>query len=85
MAQEFDKGNAPVMGRDVLDWFWSGLTSTLNAQPSTIHLPSWPRRLVYCLLMRTLPTTKLRKAGLDWPQKGTKSSEGYRGLCRQRW
>ncbi len=37
----------------VLAWLWNRLAPTLNSQPSTTnHL--WPRRLVYCLPMRTL-------------------------------
>lgn len=37
----------------VLAWLWNRLPPTLNPQPSTLNHP-WPRRLVYCLPMRTL-------------------------------
>jgi CRISPR-associated endonuclease/helicase Cas3 len=38
----------------VLAWLWNRvLQPTLNPQPSTLNSP-WPRRLVYCLPMRTL-------------------------------
>ena len=37
----------------VLAWLWNRLAPSLNSQPSTLNQP-WPRRLVYCLPMRTL-------------------------------
>ena len=38
----------------VLAWLWNRvLQPSLNSQPSTLNQP-WPRRLVYCLPMRTL-------------------------------
>jgi len=58
----------------VLAWLWNRVAPTLNSQPSTLNR-SWPRRLVYCLPMRTLPITKALKAGLDWPQKCTKKTD----------
>ncbi len=36
----------------VLAWLWNRVV--LNSQPSTINSSPWPRRLVYCLPMRTL-------------------------------
>ena len=38
----------------VLAWLWNRLAPALNSQPSTLNSPEWPRRLVYCLPMRTL-------------------------------
>ncbi len=39
----------------VLAWLWNRLAPTLDPQPSTVTPYSpWPRRLVYCLPMRTL-------------------------------
>ena len=38
----------------VLAWLWNRVLPTLNPQPSTLNSPQWPRRLVYCLPMRTL-------------------------------
>lgn len=38
----------------VLAWLWNRVASSLNSQPSTINRSQWPRRLVYCLPMRTL-------------------------------
>jgi CRISPR-associated endonuclease/helicase Cas3 len=37
----------------VLAWLWNRVAPTPNSQPSTLNR-SWPRRLVYCLPMRTL-------------------------------
>src|SRR5208282_1744714 len=37
----------------VLAWLWNRVAPSLNSQPSTIN-QLWPRRLVYCLPMRTL-------------------------------
>ena len=37
----------------VLAWLWNRLAPTLNPQPSALNAV-WPRRLVYCLPMRTL-------------------------------
>jgi len=37
----------------VVAWLWNRLAPTLNSQASTTN-PEWPRRLVYCLPMRTL-------------------------------
>ncbi len=37
----------------VLAWLWNRLAPSLNSQLSTLNQP-WPRRLVYCLPMRTL-------------------------------
>jgi len=37
----------------VLARLWNRLLSSLNPLPSTLN-PTWPRRLVYCLPMRTL-------------------------------
>jgi CRISPR-associated endonuclease/helicase Cas3 len=38
----------------VLAWLWNRLLPSLNSQQSTRNSPPWPRRLVYCLPMRTL-------------------------------
>ncbi len=39
----------------VLAWLWNRVAvPSLNSQPSTIKSAQWPRRLVYCLSMRTL-------------------------------
>src|SRR5258706_4623013 len=38
----------------VLAWLWNRLLPSLKSQPSTINSSEWPRRLVYCLPMRTL-------------------------------
>jgi len=38
----------------VLAWLWNRAVPSLNSQPSTINPLQWPRRLVYCLPMRTL-------------------------------
>ena len=39
----------------VLAWLWNRVAApSLNSQPSTKNFPEWPRRLVYCLPMRTL-------------------------------
>src|SRR6266516_4805820 len=38
----------------VLAWLWNRVAPSLNSQPSTINSSQWPRRLVYCLPMRTL-------------------------------
>ncbi len=38
----------------VLAWLWNRLLPSLNSRPSTLNSPQWPRRLVYCLPMRTL-------------------------------
>jgi CRISPR-associated endonuclease/helicase Cas3 len=38
----------------VLAWLWNRVAPSLNSQPSTLTSPPWPRRLVYCLPMRTL-------------------------------
>src|SRR5438477_5350772 len=38
----------------VLAWLWNRIAPSLNSQPSTINSSQWPRRLVYCLPMRTL-------------------------------
>src|SRR5438445_1768063 len=39
----------------VLAWLWNRIVlPSLNSQPSTLKTPPWPRRLVYCLPMRTL-------------------------------
>jgi CRISPR-associated endonuclease/helicase Cas3 len=40
----------------VLAWLWNriGTPSEIGHLPSTIHQTPWPRRLVYCLPMRTL-------------------------------
>ena len=37
----------------VLAWLWNRLAPTLTTQPSVLN-PACPRRLVYCLPMRTL-------------------------------
>jgi CRISPR-associated endonuclease/helicase Cas3 len=37
----------------VLAWLWHRVAPSLNSQPATLSQP-WPRRLVYCLPMRTL-------------------------------
>jgi CRISPR-associated endonuclease/helicase Cas3 len=37
----------------VLAWLWNRVALSLNSQLSTLNQP-WPRRLVYCLPMRTL-------------------------------
>src|SRR4051794_27805406 len=37
----------------VLAWLWNRLARSLNSSP-TVGNPEWPRRLVYCLPMRTL-------------------------------
>lgn len=42
----------------VLAWLWNRLAPTLNSQPQTINRPNWPRRLVYCLPMRSLVCQK---------------------------
>jgi len=42
----------------VLAWLWNRITPSLNPQPSTIN-PLWPRRLVYCLPMRTMGLRRL--------------------------
>src|SRR5205085_1182083 len=49
----------------VLAWLWNRLFPTLNSQPSTINSPQWPRRLVYCLPMRTL-VEQTRDNVRDW-------------------
>jgi CRISPR-associated endonuclease/helicase Cas3 len=36
----------------VLAWLWNRLAPSLNLQPSTLNQPR-PRRVVYCLPMRT--------------------------------
>ena len=38
----------------VLAWLWNRLSPSINAQPSALNPPQWPRRLVYCLPMRTV-------------------------------
>jgi hypothetical protein len=38
----------------VLAWLWNRVAPSLNPQPSTINPSQWPRRLAYCLPMRTL-------------------------------
>src|SRR5438477_4723662 len=38
----------------VLAWLWNRIAPSLNSQPLTLNSPQWPRRLVYCLPMRTL-------------------------------
>src|SRR5439155_23515597 len=38
----------------VLAWLWNRLFSSRYSQPTTINSSQWPRRLVYCLPMRTL-------------------------------
>lgn len=42
----------------VLAWLWNRLAPAINHQPSTLNQP-WPRRLVYCLPMRTLGVSGL--------------------------
>ncbi len=42
----------------VLAWLWNRVAPSLNSQPSTISSSQWPRRLVYCLPMRTLVEQK---------------------------
>ncbi|HEY5705573.1 MAG TPA: hypothetical protein VIS96_08380 [Terrimicrobiaceae bacterium] len=38
----------------VLAWLWNRVSiPSINNQRSTINCPKWPRRLVYCLPMRT--------------------------------
>lgn len=69
----------------VLAWLWNRVgVSSLNPQSKTIN-PPWPRRLVYCLPMRTLVEQThdeaekwLRAHGLLWDGKGT--HEGKVGL-----
>src|SRR6266542_1590206 len=38
----------------VLAWLWNRVAPSLNSKPSPINSSQWPRRLVYCLPMRTL-------------------------------
>ena len=38
----------------VLAWLWNRLSPSISSQPSTPQPSDWPRRLVYCLPMRTL-------------------------------
>lgn len=49
----------------VLAWLWNRLAPTLNSQPTTLNSPEWPRRLVYCLPMRTL-VEQTRDNVADW-------------------
>src|ERR1035438_394588 len=56
----------------VLAWLWNRLAPTLNSQPSTInHL--WPRRLVYCLTVRTLGEGRLDR-------KSTRLNSSHLGI-----
>jgi CRISPR-associated endonuclease/helicase Cas3 len=43
----------------VLARLWNRVAPSLNTQPSTINSPTWLRRLVYCLSMRTLAVSGL--------------------------
>ena len=38
----------------VFAWLWNRVGRSIDSQPSPINSPAWPRRLVYCLPMRTL-------------------------------
>ncbi len=39
----------------ILAWIWNRVVlPALNPKPATLNSPEWPRRLVYCLPMRTL-------------------------------
>ncbi len=45
-------------GAVVLAWLWNRvMVPSLNSQPATINQSHWPRRLVYCLPMRTRRAT----------------------------
>jgi CRISPR-associated endonuclease/helicase Cas3 len=65
----------------VLAWLWNRIeTSAHKLPPSTLNLSQWPRRLVYCLPMRTLvdqTETNVR----DWlKQLGLAETVGVRIL-----
>ena len=50
----------------VLAWLWNRVAvAPLNSQPSTNRSPRWPRRLVYCLPMRTL-VEQTRDNAFEW-------------------
>ena len=62
----------------VLAWMWNRVLLPLNSQPSTLNSP-WPRRLVYCLPMRTLveqTEKEVRKWLLRLARKHTKPRDG---------
>jgi len=65
----------------VLAWLWNRADlHTLNAQPPTPNRP-WPRRLVYCLPMRTL-VEQTRDNVADWL---TKLVKAYPGNSELEW
>jgi len=49
----------------VLAWLWNRLAPALNPQTSTSTSAQWPRRLVYCLPMRTL-VDQTRENAATW-------------------
>src|SRR5947207_9396244 len=49
----------------VIAWLWNRVAPSLNSQPSTINSSQSPRRLVYCLPMRTL-VEQTRDNAFEW-------------------
>src|SRR5207247_4060401 len=63
----------------VLAWLWNRFLAILNNKPSSINSPQWPRRLVYCLPMRTLveqTDRDVRKWLVRLARKYTKPRDG---------
>ena len=64
----------------VLAWLWNRVAvPPLNSQPSTVKSAQWPRRLVYCLPMRTLveqTQREIRKWLLRLARQHTKPRDG---------
>jgi len=63
----------------VLAWLWNRLAPDLNPQTSTSTSAQWPRRLVYCLPMRTLvdqTEKEVRRWILRLARKHTKPRDG---------
>src|SRR5947207_15082403 len=67
----------------VLAWLWNRVAPTLNSQPSTLNR-SWPRRLVYCLPMRTLVEQTEREITKWLRNLSNKADElGFAGDAKQ--
>jgi CRISPR-associated endonuclease/helicase Cas3 len=64
----------------VMAWLWNRVAlPSLNSQPTTLNSPPWPRRLVYCLPMRTLAEQTQREVRtwlLRLARKHTKPGDG---------
>src|SRR5437773_778172 len=68
----------------VLAWLWNRIAPSLNSQPLTINSSQWPRRLVYCLPMRTLVEQTEREIAKWLANLWNKADElGLSGAAKQ--